>query len=506
MALLPITAARVNALFAGPLRQGLEEMLRRNRQPLWLVGGTVRDLLLGRPPADIDVSVVKGARQWARELAGLSGGTFVQLGREEDAARVALAGLNIDVAALRKGAPTIESELALRDLSINALALRVDELLTGTFPVADDTPLVPVDAVGGMADLEAGLIRMAGPLSFQHDPLRMVRVFRFGACLGFRIDAATLAAVSHERQRLADIAAERVGYEMHQLMASDSAWPMIRAMADSGLLTEVIPELSRAVGMEQPPSHHLDVFEHSLEALRQVELMLCQGRPLGRACEPWVRQWLQVADNRRLLKWATLLHDIGKPETHDIRGEEQRITFHRHDLAGAALFSSMARRLRWSRNDSDRLATFISGHMRPFHLTNVARKEELSTRACIRLLRTFADDLPGLLLLAMADARAGKGPGRPEAMETELIALSTRLYEVREELVLPVKKAPPLLTGHDLRAVFDLKPGPRFGCLLEEVEEQRMEGRITCREEALAVVRRLLEETGEINTSRGRQG
>ncbi len=274
-------------------------------------------------------------------------------------------------------------------------------------------------------------------------------------------------------------APERIAHELDLIMASNRAHRTCAQMAETGLLGHILPELQAGSGMLQPASHHLDVLGHSLEALRHMEELIVSpaarfpghGGPLA--------AYLATGRNRVRLKWAALLHDLGKPVTRavDVQRDE-RITFHNHDQSGAELFRQVARRLRWSNGDTDHVAHLIGLHMRPFHLANVARAAPLTLRAAIRLVRAAGDSLPGLFLLAMADALAGQGPERVAGMEEELAELYTHLERVRAEHVTPVQAAPPLLTGRDLIERLRLVPGPLFREILAAVEEARMEGAV----------------------------
>ncbi len=454
---------------------------------LYLAGGTVRDLLLGREPADIDLTVDHRARRWARHLADLTGGAYVVLGREEDAARVVWQGRGIDFSSFREGAAHIREELRKRDITVNSLAVRIDHLLAAD-PAQRPVRLEVIDPAGGIGDLDAHLVRMTSRHAFTADPLRLLRIFRFAAVLDFTIDPETLELAGRQRQMMLKVAPERISHELELIMASPRAHPAFAAMADIGLLWEIIPELRAGVGMEQPASHHLDVFAHCLETLGRMERIL---EDPGRYFPGHARiftDYLARDRSRIRLKWAALLHDAGKPVTWGINEDKGgRITFYNHDLRGADILNDLARRLRWSRDDTTVVASLIAAHMRPFFLANVQRRGELSLKACLRLINKMGDDLPGLFLLAMADALAGRGEGRPEEMEDEVAALFARLDEVRRQNVLPVRSAPPLLTGHDLIRELGLEPGPIFREILARIEEAQMEKRIRDRRQALAL-------------------
>ncbi len=482
-----IACIDVRSLFSGDIFTSLGVIAGGHPSGIYLAGGTVRDLLFGRQPADVDLTVACHGRAWAKELGRLTGGTFVELGKDEDAGRVVLGAETIDFSSFRAGAVTIEQELVKRDLTVNGLGLCLDSLIRRS-GCDEGGALTVIDPQGGVQDLDLGLIRLCSIQSLVDDPLRLLRVFRFAAVLGFTIVPETMDAVRRHKALIATVAPERVAHELDLIMSSDRAGQAFALMAETGLLFEIMPELLPGVGMEQPASHHLDVFDHLLETLQQMERI--QRDPglffPGRASV--MVSWLDRGHNRRLLKWSALLHDVGKPTTYGINADKGgRITFYNHDQEGAALFATFAGRLRWSGADTRAVTLLIGAHMRPFFLANDQRRGGVSLKACLRLLRKVGDDLPGLFLLAMADALAGKGEGSPEKMEQEVASLFDRLYKVWREHVVPVQTAKPLLTGRDLIDRLGLTPGPRFKKILARVEEAQMEQRITTHAQALAL-------------------
>ena len=266
-----ISCQQVQTIFSPELRAQLSVIAKGHPCGIYLAGGTVRDLLLGRSPADVDLTVACHARVWAKELSRLTGGAYVELGREEDAARVVWRDEIIDFSSFRAGATTIDQELTKRDLTINALGLCIDPLFDGS-GCKEGTEFSVIDPLGGVKDLAAGVIRVCSRTSLLEDPLRILRVFRFAATLGFTVQSETSQEVRRQRQRIVTVAAERIAHELDLIMASEQgAHRAFVQMAETGALFEVIPELRVGVGMEQPASHHLDVFDHLLETLRQME-------------------------------------------------------------------------------------------------------------------------------------------------------------------------------------------------------------------------------------------
>lgn len=484
-----LTGVEVATVFSKRLLSLLAAVQREIGGEVYLTGGTVRDLLLGRTPMDIDLTVASGAKSWAAKLATATGGAYVPLGRNEDAARVVFDGQVVDFSSFREGASSLTEELLKRDITINGLGVHVSPLLSGKVP----GQLAVIDPCDGLVDLAAGRIRVIAEAGILSDPLRMVRVFRFGATLGFSLDPVTLALVSKWHHLLTEVAVERILHEFETTLSASQAFPYLKAMVESGLFWHILPELKPGVGLVQPGSHHLDVFDHNLETFHQMEGLLGSSLDFFTGSKAWLEEYLSHPRSSVRLKWAALLHDVGKADTRAVHGEKGgRITFYNHDQHGVELIAGIANRLRFSKEDRGGISRLVGAHMRPFHLANVARNSTLSVKACIRLVKSIEPDLPGLFLLGMADSLAGRGDDRPQAMEAELEALFFRLATVQRDNMTPVRTAPPLLTGKDLIEQFHLEPGPLFKEILSAVEEARMENTLVTRDEALRLVATLL--------------
>ncbi len=455
---------------------------------MYLVGGTVRDWLLQRRPNDLDFTIDSDAVHCCRFLIRkLKGGTFVPLGTaEEDAGRVVWRGLVIDISSFRLGAGTIIEDLSMRDFTLNALGISFRSF------VDSSRPLEIIDPLGGVEDLQNGVLS-ACPDAFTDDPLRMLRGYRLWARFGFTLTPQTLAAIRDNVASLSRVSVERISYEMDLIMASTRAHQVVSGMADSGLLFQVIPALKAGVGLSQPESHHLDVFGHSLAALGNMEKILKNPEFYYSQCEALLREYLGRPGIVEVLKWTALLHDLGKPETREIREDKGgRITFHKHDGVGRDLVLKLGRDLRWANDKRERVASLTEMHMHPFHLCNVRRKQGLSKKACLKLAKRAKDDLIGLFFLAMADSLAGKGDTKPAAMEEELGALLCEVLATYRKDIEPALHGPRLVTGKDLIEQFGLKPGPEFSRILNDLQLAQVEGDVQNREEALLWVKKML--------------
>ncbi len=459
---------------------------------VYLAGGTVRDWLMDRMPADLDLVVDSQAQTCCRTLqAELGSGVLVPLGEpENDTARFVWHGLTVDISGFRGGADSIEEDLRLRDFTINAMAVALRDLMDGT--------AVPelIDPVGGSYDLEQGVVR-ACDHAFADDPLRILRGFRFCATLGFRFHPSIPEAMEACSSRIGRVAGERINHELDLIMGSDQAGRTFQAMAAIGVLWHVLPELQQGAGLVQPGFHHLDVLAHSLETLERMEEVLCRPErfyPGGRAI---FTECIERKGVKGHLKWAALLHDLGKPAAMEVHPEEDgRITFYNHDRIGREIFFQIAKRLRWSNAAKAAVGRLIEFHMYPFHLCNASRSSGLGKKACLRFWKKAGPDLPALFLLAMADSLACRGEKKPEGMEEELASLFYRLQETIDHCVQPVLSGPRLVTGDDLIGRFHLTPGPVFSLLLSKLETARVEGEIHNRQEALDWIAKYLQNRG----------
>ena len=474
------------AQYPESLRRGLAAVANHFSIPMYVAGGAVRDWLGGSQCHDLDLAVPADGVACARFLADRLGGAFVPLDEQEGVARVVWLDYEIDFSRFREGAESIEEDLARRDFTINSLGVAVDTNSGGLL-----APCRIIDPVGGLADLERGMIRASADSVFRADPLRLLRAYRFMAAFGFRIDPQTEKRIAAESFLLADTAMERIAGELDLIMASCRAAETVALMAASGLLWVVFPELRSGEGMVQPSSHHLDVFSHNLEALRCMENILAHPAQWYPGHGVRFADYLSVDRRWLWLKWAALFHDLGKPVCHRIR--DGRVTFYNHDQAGGRFFAEIAKRLRWSREDGKQVSRLIELHMWPFHLNNARRKTGITPRACLRLVKAAGDELPGLFLLAMADSLAGAGPGKPEGMEEDLAGLYDQVEAVYQKSIRPVFENPRLLTGHDLINVFGLDSGKVVGQILKGIEEAQVAGEIADRSEAEAWVRTFLD-------------
>jgi len=417
--------------------------LRAAGHQAFLVGGCVRDLLLGKTPKDFDVSTdaLPGA---IMDLFPGSG----QVGAQFGVVLVRDARSQVEVATFRSDSDYSDGRRpdAVRfERDPKSDVLRRDFTINGLMMEAESGRVL--DYVDGRADLDRRLVRAIGDPAarFAEDRLRLLRAVRFAARLGFEIEAATLAAIRRHHALILEVAAERVRDELSRILTEGGARRGLELLETTGLLADILPEVAAMKGVEQPPEFHPegDVWTHTLrllEGLDHPSLTLALG---------------------------ALLHDVGKPPTFRVAG---RIRFDGHAERGVELAHAILQRLRFPRAAMEEAEALVANHMR---FMQVGRMKESTLKRFLRM-----PDFQEHLELHRLDCLAGSG--RLENYDF----IRGKLAEYSEEHLKPA----PLLNGDDLIAA-GYTPGPRFARILTAVEDAQLEGRIGTAEEAMAMVR-----------------
>ena len=472
------------------LLRRLREVADATGVSVYLVGGAVRDALLGRPTADIDLAVAGDPHGYAEALARTLPGSLFPLDAERRMYRVAARSAPgyVDIAPLRGD---IQSDALERDFTINALAVPLGQ-------VDADSGQAPVlDPLGGLDDLDRRHIHAVGDGVFADDPVRLLRAVRIAAELAFDIEPVTMAMAKRDAHLIRSAAAERVRDELCRTLAMPNSARHLRLLDELRLLTTVIPELEESRGVGQPKEHYWDVLQHCFEAVGFTEQVLRQA-PSSAAFMtyiPWdgdlaghFQEHLTDDRTRMVLgKVGALLHDVAKPRTKTI-GEDGRMRFLGHSPMGAEMTERILERLRFSRREVRMVSAMVREHLRP---GLISRDEGPSRKAVYRYFRDAGEAAIDTLFLSFADYLAARGPllemddWRRYAGKIEHMLSA---YREKDTPVRPLK----LIDGHDLIAVYHLEPGPRIGELLEAVREGQAAGELLTREDALAYAGRLL--------------
>ncbi len=433
--------------------------LRASGFEAYLAGGCVRDLLLGREPADYDVatSATPDVVLDMFERTFAVGAKFgVVLVAPEDLGFVTEVATYRSDGAYSDGrrpdvvrySQSAEEDVQRRDFTMNGLLLDPTQGENADDP-RELRPAV-LDFVGGIQDLDAGVVRAIGraELRFEEDHLRMLRAIRFAARLGFELDAATKFAIQVLAAKVHDVSRERVRDELTKMLTEGHARRAFELLDETGLLKEVLPEIARMKGVEQPPQYHPegDVWIHTLMLLDQLD-----------------------AGCSATLAWGSLLHDVGKPPT--FRRAPDRIRFDGHVEMGVTIAAEICRRLRFSNEETRQILALVENHMR---FMDSGRMKESTLKRFLRLTR-FEEHLA----LHKMDCLAGRG------FLEHWEFMREKLETLPDETVRPK----PLITGRELIAA-GYRPGSEFKEMLREVEDAQLEGKIATEDEALAFLRR----------------
>jgi poly(A) polymerase len=419
----------------------------------YLVGGAVRDALLGKAFDDVDWLVAEPERV-ARGIADELGGSAFPLDVERGVWRAMVGEMTRDYIRLETD---LETNLRERDFTLNAIAV--------------DSEGNIIDPLEGQKDLQSKTIRMVSAENLHADALRCLRAVRFATQLNnglqplvFKIEAETEKTIrdivkQQQAKQLELSAWERIKEELEKILVSERAGFGFKLLEDLGMLELYLPELTEARGVSQGSLHHLDVLEHSFEALRQLT-----GH---------------FPDADVALRWATLLHDIGKPRT---KQEEGGLSFHGHAEVGARMAEAMLSRLRYSTDITEQVKNLVHYHMiaLPHKRSRAKDEDQRLEKEIRRFVHRRRALLPDLLKLMLADREAARGKHASETGRQNYRLAMGRILEV----LAAAPPQPPLLTGDDVMLLLELSPGPKVGQALELLKEAEAIGDANTREEA----------------------
>ena len=499
------TDVRQNPETPSPVLQSLLRTIVSCSPGALLVGGALRDLLsdaavTGRSGAsDVDLLVTGEPAKAASALATALGGHAFELDPQRGQHRVALpqdaAVRYIDIAAIGE---SVEENLWQRDFTINAMAA----------PIESDGRLGRViDPCGGSADLEAKRLRMVSERGLIEDPLRLLRGVRQATELRAEIEPETWAAIQRLAPTVTTAAAERQREELCRILATPRSAAGIRLLDKIGLLQEILPELMPAHGVSQPgPHHYWDVFDHSVEALANLDMMLSDSAEVEPESQPMreifdeafsplsIREYMaerpQGESRLVLLKLAGLLHDVAKPETKTVEAEAGKSHFYGHSELGATKAAVICRRLRFGKDETEFVALLVQEHLRP---TQLSSSGPPSNRALYRFFRDLGDAAIACLVLLLADGAAAAGPRLKRDRWIRSVGFVSYLLERHAAQLEDVVTKPRLITGQDLMKELLIEQGPLVGALMSQLDLAIGAGEITSRDAALTYARACLD-------------
>jgi tRNA nucleotidyltransferase/poly(A) polymerase len=411
----------------------------------FIVGGTVRDIVMNKPVRDIDIAVYGDSLAIGQAFADEVKATFVLLDEAFNSARIVLGNEHMDICSVRKG--SITDDLGERDITINAMAIPL-------FKYCEETPgenisglkAAILDPFNGLTDIRDGVIRMISSGNLVSDPLRLLRIYRFAVTLGFSIDTATSEAVNKLCRLIGSSAAERVSEELRYILQCNNSAPIIKAMYDSGLLTELFPNLEPLTGNAWPDLW--SSYNCAEEILSKPELYF------GDRSGP-VEEFFRIEYRRECLKLAILLIDAMSAE-------------------------DSFKKLRLSRKEMEYIRLILA------RKTEILRLNSSDKSGVMAFLRKLDNILYALLVYIFAVDSVSPSLGSP------LSSLANDLIHTYQDEYFPRMKILPLINGYDLMEQFGLSPSVFFREILSSIELLVLEGKITTREEALSAAGKMI--------------
>lgn len=454
---------------------------------VYLIGGFIRDTLIGIKSFDLDfITLDVNIEHFCKELLSKHKGSYFYLDKETQTMRITLDDeesklFTFDFTRVPKAA--LEADFRRRDFTINAIAVHLKN------------PDCLIDKFGGLDDLKQRKVRAVKLENLLADPLRFLRAFRIACQIKGEVDKEVLTFIQKNINYFQDsIPKERIGMEIWKIFDSDNSFPYVKLISETSLLEKIIPELTECKRVTPNDFHHLWLYDHSIELIKTFEENYSKfpnwvqedlNKPFGN---------LPFPSKKAVSKFACLLHDIGKPQTWEIKnidGKEKH-TFYGHDKLGAKITEQIGERLKFSNSIVETLSKLVRYHLRPFQLSQ--GNAPITERALYRFFRDLEEELPLLLTLAMADLYATRGPkiteGDLKSGENLLLFLASEYKKYKEKTE---NKKVKLLDGNEIMKIIGIKAGPELGRLIKELDEEIGIGAIKTKEEAIRWVKTLKE-------------
>lgn len=445
------------------LNDNVIQIIKAIDSDVYLVGGAVRDYLLGKTSYDKDI-IVKNAKQFAQDFCQKVDGTLIELDLENHIYRVVLSDkINyVDVTE----ANNLESDLKRRDFTINSIAINLknNEI---------------IDVNNGQQDLKNKIIRSISEQNIVEDPLRILRAYRFSAILGFEIENKTKQQIKKYIQLIKNPAIERINYELMKLFEGKYTAKVLLEMTD--LIDILYPVFIDVKKVPKNTHHHLNLFEHSIETVNQIQI-------LYESSNDEVKSHLEKQDFggfSRLahLKLAGFLHDIGKYSTWTIEGDRHR--FIKHDDIGSKMAKEILKQNKFSKKQIEYIANMIKNHIYP---SQVVSSENINEKIYMRYIRKMESNVIDNIILAKADRLSARGPAITEDIVAENIRNLDNLLNYYLSIKDKLKPIPKLLTGDEIMEIKKIPQSPLLGEIIKSLKEEQLEGNIITKEDAINFV------------------
>ncbi|NIM92321.1 MAG: HDIG domain-containing protein [Anaerolineales bacterium] len=479
-----------------------EPLVQQSRSTTtWLVGGAIRDRLLGLSTVDYDFAVEEDACRLARRVANQVGGHYFTLDVDRDTGRVILPNVEggrvvLDFARLRGS--DIEEDLRLRDFTLNALAIDLN------------IPEKLIDPTGGLQDLKDGVIRTCSPDAIRNDPIRGLRAVRMALLFEYHILPETLDLLRAAANEIPGVSAERIRDELFRIFALDHPGRAVRLMDHLGQIQILFPELDRLRGLEQPDPHEFTAWDHTLAVMDHLGgLISVLGRVhvseevsqlakgeiayrLGRYREA-INDYLDLELSlgrhiRQIIYLGALFHDAGKSKTHKVVDDKMR--FLGHEQISAKMVASQAVALQLSNSETQWLELLVSNYTLPAILEE---EPDLDKRTIYRFIHQTGSAGVGVIILSIADLLGRKNPPIDQEALADRVSISRKLLDAYFEAPSDAYDPIPLIRGDELAEALGIEPGPIIGYLLEGIREGQVCGEVETREDAINLAAALLQ-------------
>lgn len=440
---------------------------------IYVVGGTVRDFLMGKISYDRDLIVVdEDAKSFSQKVAEFFDGVFIPLDEENKIYRIVLKDKKNFLDITNPIGGNLEEDIMRRDITINAIAVNIK------------TGEIPSFCEFGIQDIQNKIIREIKEENFTDDPLRMLRVYRFYANLGFEISPELLNITKKHASLINKPAKERIEYELMKLFDGEFAAQALLKMDTSEILEIIFPFVKELKQVPPNLHHHLDLFNHSIETVNQVQKFY-------EISPKEVQEHLKKVDFggfSRLahLKLAAFMHDIGKFSTWTIEPDTGRHRFIKHEDVGAKLAIPILKKMCFSNKQIDYISYIIKKHMYP---TAVVSAPELNDKVMMRYVRKSADNAIDTIIIAKADRVSAQGPEITKELVEENITLLDKLLQFYLNTKETLAPLPKLLDGREVMSILNINPSPVLGKILNELHEAQISGDILTKDDAVRFIK-----------------
>jgi len=443
--------------------------VKETKENTYLVGGYVRDFLLGKKSYDRDI-VIKGAENFSKKLAEKLNATFIVLDSENQIFRLVLEDkINyLDISEMV--GESINEDLLRRDFTINAIA----------YDIQHDKY---IDTTCGLEDLKSKKIKTPKEENFKDDPLRVLRAFRFVATLDFDFSNEVKSAINKYKNLLKEPAKERINYELLKLFGGNYTSKALLIMDEFGILEQIFPCINDMKKVTPNSHHHLDLFHHVVESVRNVEQLYLTS-------DKKIQEHLNRTDfggfpRLNHLKLACFLHDIGKFSTWTIE-ETGRHRFIKHDEIGSKMCIPLLKELKFSKKQIEYISKMIKNHIYP---SNVIVAPDLSEKIMTRYIRKMESDVIDNIILAKADRLSAKGEAITQKIIDDNINGLDKLLNFYLDKKDSLKPLPKLLDGTEIMTILNIQQTPELGKIIKKLHEEQLSGNINTKQEAIAYIK-----------------